>query len=596
MILCLGMPAHAAAAHRHEFSPTSIRPTTAWSRGPLKAVPAAVGLPSPPSSEFHSTSSIDVAAHPSMSVADRPAAAVDEAETPPPSVDESPGPMPLSAASSVKLGPRTRTAYHLAHPPPSFLHRQRLHLRPRLLLQLQRIYASGRPMPTLDVLPSTLLAPALVRSLPQLFRSKDRLCAEDLVVVRSEDYRSSRPAAGERAADETAHLSEVRHVIATIGRRPKEESRGAGPSQAVATAAAEVEICLRPSARWDARRLPNGGYELTARTGPDACTIARWVPRPARTRRRSATAPHVESRKFTFSLINPDARRHPIIATLTPSTIHVLDEYPVSVSSSTSPSPVSTPSTPVAPSSPPTAVDDAPAPPRTMPMEDELRMLILVTGLWIAVREGWSQCLREDDRPPPLLRSTSDAAVHAASSARRAAHPAPREANPGGAGPRPSTARRSAVVSFVRTLSDLSQYSERSVLAGPASSAESTPPRRAHSTSSPPSWPSRHHPSLPPPSGQLADDAPAAAATAATTTTTRHASDPARPNPSLGAAPPPPPPTESPAPRSIRFSRDSSALLPTAPKSVPRVPEAPTSSSHAPRKKHRRFAGLFCFR
>src|SRR5438046_9723303 len=88
-----------------------------------------------------------------------------------------------------RSAPRTRKSFQLARPPPSFGHKQRLNLRPKLLLQLQHLPPSGRPIPTLDVLPSTFFATKLAANLPRVFfRRRDGLCLHDMVVVSSESY------------------------------------------------------------------------------------------------------------------------------------------------------------------------------------------------------------------------------------------------------------------------------------------------------------------------------------------------------------------------------------------------------------------------
>lgn len=86
---------------------------------------------------------------------------------------------------------RTSTAFHLALPPPTLTQKQRLlEIRPKLLLQLQRLSADSRPMPQIDVLPSTLVVPRLAKRFPRMFRGKGALGCNDVMIVKSEEYSS----------------------------------------------------------------------------------------------------------------------------------------------------------------------------------------------------------------------------------------------------------------------------------------------------------------------------------------------------------------------------------------------------------------------
>ncbi|OJJ45938.1 hypothetical protein ASPZODRAFT_133804 [Penicilliopsis zonata CBS 506.65] len=75
-------------------------------------------------------------------------------------------------------------------------------------------------------------------------------------------------------------------------------------------------------------------------------TIVRWVLRPGMD----------QERRFTFSVIDPATRRHPVLASLT---LSQLDIY------------------------------DRPAQPGEAIVGDQLRTLMLATGVWVAFREGW---------------------------------------------------------------------------------------------------------------------------------------------------------------------------------------------------------------
>ncbi len=393
----------------------------------------------------------------------------------------SPDAQPTSAG---RTPPRSKTSFHLAHPPPSFINRQRLRIRPRLLLQLQRVSAASRPAPAFDVVPSTILPPSLARGLPSSFRGKDRLGADDLVIMTSEGYDSRAPspsmmaaAAGEENSSQDS--SEARRVVATICQRRKDGGARRGMA----------EICLAHGPIWEATPLTNGGYELVAIDEHGLKTIARWVPRPPPLKRGMTTgsktslpSPSRDERRFNFSLINPSSRRHPIIASMTRSSIDVLDAYPTSA-------PPATPQTPASSAPSQTSFfEPGPSPDaNVIQTDDRLRTLILVTGIWVAFREGWSENFHYHD---PLAVSGQAAPTPAPAAAigmskRSASNPGPSsgrtstQASPAGS---PDPSKRNQHVS--RTMSTLLHRPRHSVNVSTSEGKPSPTHRRVRSTGS----------------------------------------------------------------------------------------------------------------
>lgn len=164
-----------------------------------------------------------------------------------------------------------------------------------------------------------------------------------------------------------------------------------------------TEICLNHGSCWEATSTVNGAYEFISTNGEGQKTVARWVPRslPGRRRsvriqERSATSLPSGSEKFNFSIINPNSRRHPVIATLTRESLSICDRYSI-------PSTPVFPQASVSPSGSPVSDvdaqdvdgDETEAPLKTMIDTDEhLRTLIVITGLWVAFREGYSPNFR----------------------------------------------------------------------------------------------------------------------------------------------------------------------------------------------------------
>lgn len=110
----------------------------------------------------------------------------------------------------------------------------------------------------------------------------------------------------------------------------------------------------------------------------------------------SPSNPPTEEKKFNFSTISPDSRRHPIIATMTRTSIDVLDYYSMPSASSS----IHPPASPIhTPAQTPSAMSDADsfieagelaAERSQIKTEDALRKFIIVSGIWVAFRENWS--------------------------------------------------------------------------------------------------------------------------------------------------------------------------------------------------------------
>ncbi|KAK2762076.1 hypothetical protein FQN54_001083 [Arachnomyces sp. PD_36] len=274
---------------------------------------------------------------------------------------------------------RTKTSFQLAHPPRNARH-ERLRIRPKLLLQLQQISKTARPVPTLDVVPSAVFGPKIINKRSGMFKGKDRAGPNDLVVVTSESYKQSCAAEDNDNTFSSEYESSGREVIATICPARKEEGKAKG----------KAEICLNGGLAWEATLLPNGSYDFVALNEHGLQTTVRWARRSKSNRRASgaSTIPGSaeENRRFTFSIIDPTTRRHPVIASMTRKSIDVVDQHPTSSATKNTAEGTTSPSET-----------------RTVIMEtdDKLRALIVVTGIWVAFREGWSNLSTMGTLQPP---------------------------------------------------------------------------------------------------------------------------------------------------------------------------------------------------
>jgi hypothetical protein len=248
-------------------------------------------------------------------------------------------------------------------------------LRPKLLLQLQQISQMPRPVPVLDVLTSTGFNHRLAYK-PRIFRGRDGLGPKDLVVVTSDSYLHQSLREDDRSISSDDESSAHREVVATICYPSKEDARHKS----------KVEISLHSGRSWEATPLPNGSYEFVSR-GKEGAQTVRWVNRRHKRHRLSTTAvpsPTDGDQRYTFSIIDPSTRRHPVIASMNRTCIDVYEQYSIP--------PASSGDGTISPDSLPDAAGFLPAPgQRLMETDDELRTVILVTGIWVACRESWSR-------------------------------------------------------------------------------------------------------------------------------------------------------------------------------------------------------------
>ncbi|KAL5601014.1 hypothetical protein BROUX41_005845 [Berkeleyomyces rouxiae] len=211
---------------------------------------------------------------------------------------------------------RTGSRFIVAQPPPKVVKKSRrlIQMRPHLLLQIQLV-TETRPKPMFDVLPSTFVsgstfaAPRLARKFPRLFRVSGHLGPNDLVLARSEDYDI------DENSEATDERLDHRDLIAVFS--PVLESD-------------KTDIVLADGTVWSATPLPNGSYDFVHESEDGAVTRARWAKRrissgPATVPENTPSTDEPASYKFTFSILDPATRRHPVMATVMPTCLEIQD-------------------------------------------------------------------------------------------------------------------------------------------------------------------------------------------------------------------------------------------------------------------------------
>lgn len=284
---------------------------------------------------------------------------------------------------------RRSTQFLLAHPAPRPGAKQRrlVQVRPRLLLQLQEL-SEKRALPAFDVLPSSLISgplivPRLAKRCPCLFRAKPVLGLNDLLIVRSEDYDTPTTLGSLDSEDSL----DQRDVVAVISPLPHMGDDSA-------------EITMEDGSTWESSRMANGSYEFIGVDERGRISTARWVkksstpvtiPPPANGDQTPPPSPVPSDVKWTFSMIHPDTRRHPIMGSLMSNTLDVFDTYnTMSTSSGRYPPTRCTPLDPKLASdwivSNPPEIQSR----LTKVVPEDIKLLMVATASWVNLRHtGW---------------------------------------------------------------------------------------------------------------------------------------------------------------------------------------------------------------
>ncbi|GAM82168.1 hypothetical protein ANO11243_001470 [Dothideomycetidae sp. 11243] len=286
-----------------------------------------------------------------------------------------------------KRSSKPRSSYSICYAPPRSSNRHKIQVRTRPLLQLHKLESGSRPRPEFELLPSAIFSSRLNKAIARFSPSKHGIAPTDLAIVRAEKYHEHEASQAEE--------DESRDILALIGGLAK-GSHGDN----------KARIYLEHGVEWEAYRLSNGGYECVTIDAHGLKKMVRWVQKKNNRNSDSQDEPLVK--KFKFSTISQNTRRHPVIAHLTGAGLDISDVYSMPASSRA-------------------------ASPQTTPMErqdsqqslasgeqmltttDELRSIITATAVFVALCEGWCPGYRSEDilsRSPSQRSVTSTAGPH----------------------------------------------------------------------------------------------------------------------------------------------------------------------------------------
>jgi hypothetical protein len=286
-----------------------------------------------------------------------------------------------------KRSSRPKTSYSIAHAPPKGSARHKIHVRAKPLLQLHQLSQSARPMPAYELLPSAIFSPSLSRAVSKTLRTRHGHCPADLAIVKAEKYHQHE--ASHKEEDES------RDVLALVCKGRKGDGN----------TTSKAKLFLEDGSEWEAYSLPNGGYEFFSTDAHGLGMTARWVLRRPKARRSQSASDMTTSwgidaanqnKKFNFSTISPDSRRHPVIASLTTTSLDINDSY--TIPSALAPSPE------ISDHEQEEAAQDPVGTSEPIVTSQSLKTLITATAIWVTLREGWCPGYRYDDL---MLRSPS---------------------------------------------------------------------------------------------------------------------------------------------------------------------------------------------
>lgn len=324
------------------------------------------------------------------SLASTAAMAVEASQTPPNpriSLTSSAASVDIESASPARKTARTKSSFHLAQPPPNAhnIHRHRHSFKPSraLIVQVQKLSSSARPLPIFNVLPAAVFGSHKLRKMGQSF--KHAVGRQDIIFVGGEQYT-----AGENEEDDDDEIS-TRNILASLSTCLKQMPDGKTTKASVVRTPEGLEWAVAP--------LPNGGYEFLAHDPEGTTHVARWCPKKVSSRRRSyqtalqpSTAPELDERRFQFSMYNHVTRRRPILAFMNRQNIDVFDQHPGPTVSSLPTSPATTPPGSSSSNDHPFGFQKPQHEPAASGenVSDRLRAVIIVTGIWVALKEGYA--------------------------------------------------------------------------------------------------------------------------------------------------------------------------------------------------------------
>lgn len=273
--------------------------------------------------------------------------------------------------SSLSSSHDCATTYLLAHPPPLTSPTLRS---AKLLLQLQEVRPTSRPRPAFEIVPAASLVPKLFRRSSRIVREKTGYGTDDMLILHAEDYE--KPVTSHKRDNTEEDYSSRTHYGAICHHLV--------PQPHGDKALKETELHLADGTTWKAQYISSTCYEFTLQTEGEDHTVVRWTSRisgtSTRSRRSSQRRTLSTRKRFIFTLMDGETR-HPALGALQDE-LSIFDTYRISHGENT----------------------------EIVTISEQLRSLMLVSGVWVIFMENWSPYVRQDQSGTSLLSIRSGSA------------------------------------------------------------------------------------------------------------------------------------------------------------------------------------------
>ncbi|KAL8804431.1 MAG: hypothetical protein Q9200_005828 [Gallowayella weberi] len=181
--------------------------------------------------------------------------------------------------------------------------------------------------------------------------------------------------------------SNFRNIIAAICQSAPSEDNGQ----------CRTEIRFAHDNIWTATALRSGAYEFVSHPHGGSRSIARWVPKKESRNAEDVGNTELPEPRFRFSLVDARSRRHPVIANMSRQLIEVYDRYSIPDITSKS---LDHGNPKISEAS--LGVDNGDigggeggeSCKMMIETDDQLRSMIMITGIWVAFCEQWSPNFR----------------------------------------------------------------------------------------------------------------------------------------------------------------------------------------------------------
>lgn len=258
-----------------------------------------------------------------------------------------------------------RKTYLLARAAPLSRTQRIFNITPRILFQLQELSSLVRPEPVINVVTTNNYGPRLSQGgWLGLFTRRNMSGDIRIMVLKIEDYSTTQ----HRCSDDT-----VKEALAVIVVRNRDKQ--------------EAEICLTGGSAWRATCSPSGIFELILETGTsNGFSVAKW--RPVLRISHEINVPPTsaadgnlaQEQQYKFSVIHPGRRRHPVLASLTPTRLEIAENC-ASINHDHNASGMDL----VSPDGASCESGNSPAP---REMDGDMKTLIQVTAIWVTLSLG----------------------------------------------------------------------------------------------------------------------------------------------------------------------------------------------------------------